>query len=1176
MSSIDQVIERSRQPGSLSERKRFTVARSRAIQKMREFALADRSYYILEWIQAAVANGATYLDIAIEWSEVRLSYVGGGFTRSELEALFDFLFASKDDLEVADIRQLALGVNALLGENPDRILIESGDGTLKGTNRIEIDGRRDEVLVGTPMQALDGTFIRVSGLSRSALGGKLKELPAIESRCLTATIPILVNDRPLFGYSSVRSPDLFGYRSVLKFDEGDLYGSIGLATTAITRNFKILTWGTWINSARHEFGDLPPMGGVVGYDRLRKTADHSSVVQDEVYREMWARLEPYARQLASGKSGAAAFDLRLLEGPVQGRDAVAGGPVTAVQFRQLAQERGRAVLFDEVELGSGPAVELARRFGAAFDAPVFAVSARDRDTVRYLGGPDVEILMPSLDPNELAFYERRVAEPPARPWLTGRLPLEELDTEALAESMEWIGSEDQASPALVDRIRASAAIEGSVYTPRIPRADVELWAEVRLANRTVWAGSVQSPYPGHHLVVDVSDIPLPLLTRATEGAASCGAEQLARAVARIAAPVLAEATHRVLASLRPSNPAHETAAGRIVLAALARGTISRLRRDDDGEVRVRLAAIDDRLTAAVFDTPILRTVAGRPLSVKDLEHLMTQTAGLVHGQVLSGEAGLSDLPDELNPDRIVALDNVQERILINLVGEASYAPVRPKSEPLARASGLVCGDLRAGLVPAANFPLFVDGDPSTATGETVVSLVEQLLGVWRDANQPARRRRTALRHLLWFVAHAEDRHSAAVAGEPLLRNADGHGLTIADVEPALKGDGIMMIDGWSVDPLSPGMSEESVDSPRLVLAMNPFVLQMLSRLGPIQPVLDVDLSAAEARTNAATPDVAFLESTTMSGGLQGTIGFPMMAVAEPAILLFDRRRGRASTVGSIGPEFGLVGRLEISDGRLEGADLERRCTNAAQGLLDALIKRLPALSGAEHRRALEVLLGYAKTRIGLHTEPDGTLVVSTYNVTTRRILDLPLFPSTAGVAVTPWRVLREFAAFGGDREAGPSRTRLSADAPDFLHRWLDDVLAPERIVASSSRPDRSSETYRSLNEWLTRNLADLRPDDEAPYDIRILSPPAYERTGWTHGIEPTGPMFLTADTIFLRSDFWLLGTLFEGDEAVEPRPTDASWVLLALYAKINELKLSVTNVHEMHFQSTVLDWLDFE
>jgi len=167
MSNIDQVIQRARQPGGFSEQQQFTVARERGIHKMREFALADPHYYILELIQATVANGGNHVHIDVDDTSLQFSYIGGGYAREELAQLFDFLFASKEDLAHADIRQLALGINALMIMEPSRIIIQSGDGSLESTDRIEIRGDENTVEVGTPDRGLRGTFIRVEGLDRS-------------------------------------------------------------------------------------------------------------------------------------------------------------------------------------------------------------------------------------------------------------------------------------------------------------------------------------------------------------------------------------------------------------------------------------------------------------------------------------------------------------------------------------------------------------------------------------------------------------------------------------------------------------------------------------------------------------------------------------------------------------------------------------------------------------------------------------------------------------------------------------------------------------------------------------------------------------------------------------------------------------------------------------------------
>ncbi|MBV1861720.1 MAG: hypothetical protein KUG77_25090 [Nannocystaceae bacterium] len=308
MSSISAVIERARAGGLYTEKKRFTVARGRAIEKMRRFALADPYFYILELIQAAVANHAEYIEIFSEDGELTLAYIGGGLKKDDLANLFDYLFASKDRAEIGHLRELALGINAALLFKPDRVIVESGDGTLQGTTRLEMHGAHDGVDIGTPQRPLTGTYIRIEGMSRGKLpkilqrilevGDRPREFDVIDARCLAAPVPIILNHNSLFGFSAQRSPGMLGYRRTLSFDEGDLYGTLALTNSENPGAFDLLMWGVLIQSRAHDLVPGSSLAGIVCFDRLRKTADHSGIVDDERMAEMWARLQPYAQQLS--------------------------------------------------------------------------------------------------------------------------------------------------------------------------------------------------------------------------------------------------------------------------------------------------------------------------------------------------------------------------------------------------------------------------------------------------------------------------------------------------------------------------------------------------------------------------------------------------------------------------------------------------------------------------------------------------------------------------------------------------------------------------------------------------------------------------------------------------------------------------------------------------------------
>ena len=1163
--SIQDVIERSRQPGTFSERRRFSVARSRAIQKLRHFALADASYYVLEWIQAAIANGATYLDLAIAHDEVRMSYVGGGFKPQELEALFDFLFASKDDLDVADVRQLALGVNALMMAEPESIVIESGDGTLEGTTRIEIEGRRETVYVGTPTRALDGTFVRASGLRRRF--SELRELSAIEERCLTATIPILVNDQPLFGYRAMRSPELFGYKRTLKFDEGDLYGTLGLATTPITRNFKLLTWGVWVSTTRWSFEGLPPIGGVVAYDRLRKTADHANVVEDEVYRQMWARLEPYARQVASGKSGVAAFDVRTVDGAVLSPQA----------FRELVTAAGGAVVFDVDAVEDPPSRELASRFGEALEMPVLLVAARDRETVRHLGGPDVKIWAPRLDPAELEFFARPVAADPRRPWLVARHDVEAAPDELTHFAYGPRGATSAVEAQVLRALRSTSSISCVIFTPRAVDPDAELVVEIRTAGRRLWGGNVSSPFPGHHLVVELDN-----LTDA--GALVDGsrehpvAREIAEVFARWVEPELERVALRALQVLSPVDVRPTDATGRLVLAALARGTMKRVRE------RIEFVSADERLPDCLLEAPILRTVAGHPLSLTMLAGLMPETMGLVYGTLDAESPSL----EGLDTNRILALDPPAERMIVSLLGPSSYVRIDDRA-PLSAGDGLL-RDVVVGLGSYVEGPLLVEGAGAGPTREQVAGVVASLLARWRAGAVADTERRKVLRHLVWYAAHAPGDWPLAdeVRREPLFRNPDGRALAFADVAEALSSpSGLEMFDGWSVDPASAGMQQPDDKPPRIALAMNPFVFYVLRRIGVVRPVVDADLSAGEARANPATPPTAFLESAELSGPIEGRIGFPIAPVSRPAVLLTDRDRARVTPLGSVGADFGIVGRVRlVSDYRAKSPaedagtvsvrwtpeDVERFCAEKAGELLDNLIRRLPAMSTGdpEYERTLQVLLGHAARRISITTQADGSLTFSTFDVLTRRILDLPLFPTADGVSATGARLLKEFTVFG-DREPHLGRAELARDLAAPLQWWLEEVLTLERL--SPAPRVETPQTWSDLTEWLDLNLQSLRPDpDGTPVSVRIVTTKNYRELLWSTASDKQPPMVMLGDVVTIPEDFWLLQGAT--DDAGNLHPERASWLLLAVYAFVNGQRTGVSNLHEMQFQSRVLDWLE--
>ena len=558
MSGISAVIARAQGGGGYSERKRFTIARGRAIEKMRRFALADPYYYILELIQAAVANEAGYIEISVEDGDVTLAYVGGGLQKDDLGNLFDYLFASKDRADIGHLRELALGINAALLFKPSRVIVESGDGTLQGTTRLEMHGSHDAVDIGTPDKPLAGTYVRLEGMQKKNLPGvfsrmlfgenRPREFSVIESRCLAAPVPIILNGDALFGFSAQRTPALLGYRRVLSFDEGDLYGTIAVHDEG-TGEFDLLMWGVLIASKERRLLGTAAVSGIVCFDRLRKTADHSGIVEDDVLDEMFARLMPYVERCQRGSRSGAFAALRQLDGVV----------VPLVDMRAIVQETPMLVL---VPNDTPPELrETARTVGAELGAPVFFGELSFIPSLRAMSGGKLDVI--SLDPrkeDDVAFYHRPVAKPPARPWLTPVIEVDPLPTwMVMARLFAVPGDEESVRDAgrnYAHLLGTGAEVRASVFTPDSTRAADALTVELVTTDRLLWSGTLSSSYPGHVLRIELPHARPSMLLEPRGGAEVPLGVEIAQIMAQHAGSALARAFGRatVTCNRGPARP----------------------------------------------------------------------------------------------------------------------------------------------------------------------------------------------------------------------------------------------------------------------------------------------------------------------------------------------------------------------------------------------------------------------------------------------------------------------------------------------------------------------------------------------------------------------------------------------------------------------------------------------
>lgn len=305
---LDALLERARDPGNFVERRHFKLSRAKAIEKQREFALQDPKQYVLELIQGAIFAGATYMAVDARPRDILVAWVGAPpLEIHHLENLFDYLFANRTDKRIRHMVQIAVGVNALLQCQPSAIRILSGSGGKAIRMDIEPSaGGELETDIGLTDTEIDGTFIEAkfegrTWLSRFMSVGRSKWTDVaeiVERRCLYTPVPILLNGNAPFGFRASRNIEVFGATAQETFDHGDRRGVIAIhSSPRAPKGFRIVVGGVWITKL-----DLPELAsedlvGVICDDGLRKTADHSQIVQEARYWRMMHAIQPHATAL---------------------------------------------------------------------------------------------------------------------------------------------------------------------------------------------------------------------------------------------------------------------------------------------------------------------------------------------------------------------------------------------------------------------------------------------------------------------------------------------------------------------------------------------------------------------------------------------------------------------------------------------------------------------------------------------------------------------------------------------------------------------------------------------------------------------------------------------------------------------------------------------------------------
>lgn len=196
MSHIDTLLADLESEGTVDSQGGFTLDREKAREKMRQFQLADPREYLLQLIRAAHLLGATRIHVEVDADDMHMTFDGRPFKEADFEELYDALFGRADDPAVAARRHLALGLNAALGLDPRRIVVDSGAARLQVAPGEDDDwGPLDPPIDGTRIHARDR--FRFANIVRffQGMGNTLPERNIVYRRCGFSPVRISINDQ---------------------------------------------------------------------------------------------------------------------------------------------------------------------------------------------------------------------------------------------------------------------------------------------------------------------------------------------------------------------------------------------------------------------------------------------------------------------------------------------------------------------------------------------------------------------------------------------------------------------------------------------------------------------------------------------------------------------------------------------------------------------------------------------------------------------------------------------------------------------------------------------------------------------------------------------------------------------------------------------------------------------
>ena len=278
-----------------SDRGSFTLATEKALAKLEKFQLPDPKLFILQWVQALVASGAESISMAYEEStiqnkfELTIDFDGPGYSRNEVDGLYDHVFRSGRDRSVDRLRELALGWLSACSL-PINIMWLDSNGRRRVHTKVK-GAARETTEAGNRAEGTQTEDVAINHQLRIE-GKGTYELDNIgRQKCKEVTCRLTVNgDSVGGGQSGVPWPNR-------PFRQGKTVGVMGATYGgSAASNLSFIRYGVEFIS-RAEPSLQPPVIARVSDDTLSKNVSQTDVVRDEAYDEFLGRLRSEMKRM---------------------------------------------------------------------------------------------------------------------------------------------------------------------------------------------------------------------------------------------------------------------------------------------------------------------------------------------------------------------------------------------------------------------------------------------------------------------------------------------------------------------------------------------------------------------------------------------------------------------------------------------------------------------------------------------------------------------------------------------------------------------------------------------------------------------------------------------------------------------------------------------------------------